>query len=115
MKVTEAIESTHTVYVGVEARTVKRKDRRGRTWYLVTARGHHFLVRSDKSAYKQVSREFAEKWDDWEPQTDHEARRESAFMNSRKGLGLRNVILGLVMGPLPGELDVPDALPEDLA
>lgn len=114
MKIAEAMNSTHTVYVGIEARTVKRRDRRGRTWYLVSARNQYFLVRSDKSAYKQISQEFAEKWDDWVPQTDHEARRESAFMNSRKGLGLRNVILGLVMGPLPQDMRAPKHLPDDL-
>ena len=112
MKVTEAIKATHTVYVGVEARTVKRKDRRGKTWFLVTARGRYFLVRADKSALKEVSHAFAEHWDDWFPQTDHEARKESAFMNCRDGLGLRNVIMGLVMGPLPKGLTAPEGLPE---
>lgn len=112
MKITEAIDATHPVYVGVKARTVKRKDRSGRLWYLITARGHYFLVRSDKSAYKEVNRAFADKWEDWQPQTDQEARRESAFMNSHRGLGLRNVILGLVMGPLPENMQAPDVLPE---
>lgn len=114
MNITEAMNSTHTVYVGIEARTVKRRDRRGRRWYLVSARDRYFLVRADRTAYKEVGRDFAERWDDWEPQTVHDAKRESAFMNSRRGLGLRNVILGLVLGPLPKGMRAPASLPEDL-
>lgn len=114
MNVVEALETTHTVYVGVEARTVKREDRRGRTWYLVSARGRYFLVRADRRAYRRVSRTFAEHWNDWTPQTAHEARRESAFMNGPKGLGLRNVILGLVLGRLPKGMQAPDSLPSDI-
>ena len=38
----------------------------------------------------------------------------SAFMNSRKGLGLRNVILGLVLGPLPKDMRAPANLPDNL-
>jgi hypothetical protein len=112
MKIKEAIEATHTVYVGVEARTVKRKDRRGRIWYLVTARGQFFLVRPDRTAYKQVNQAFVDYWEDWEPQTDGEARKESAFMNSDRGLRYRNVILGLVLGKLPKNMKAPDHLPE---
>jgi len=114
MKIAEAIEATHTVYVGVKARTVKRKDRRGKTWFLVTARGRFFLVRADRTAYKQVNQAFVEHWDDWIPQTGFEARKESAFMNSPKGLGMRNVILGLVLGPLPVGMRSPNTLPDDL-
>jgi len=112
MKIAEAIEATYTVYVGIEAKTVKRKDRRGRTWFLVMARDRYFLVRADKSALKEVSHAFAERWDDWIPQTDLESRKESAFMNCRDGLGFRNVIMGLVMGPLPKGLTAPGCLPE---
>jgi hypothetical protein len=114
MKLKEAIEATHKVYVGVEARTIKRKDRRGRTWYLITSRGTHFLIRPDKTAYKKVSQTFADTWSDWEPQSEFEAKKESAFMNSSRGLGMRNVILKLVLGPLPENMKAPDYLPEDI-
>ena len=114
MKLQEALSSSHSVYIGIEARTVRRRDRRGRRWYLITSRGSHFLVRPDRSAYKRISQEFAATWNDWEPQTEDEAKRESAFMNSRKGLGFRNIILGLVLGPLPEEIQVPDYLPADI-
>jgi len=114
MKLREAIAATHKVYVGVEARTIKRKDRRGRVWFLVTSRGNHFLIRPDKTAYKRVSQEFADNWDDWEPQSECEAKKESDFMNSSRGLSMRNRILGLVMGPLPTGMKAPSFLPDDI-
>ncbi len=114
MKLKEAMRASHVVYIGVEARTVKRKDRRGRVWFLVTSKGRHFLVRPDKSAYKAISEETAANWEDWEPQTELEAKRESAFMNSSGGLGFRNVILGLVFGPLPMMMEAPDFLPASI-
>ena len=114
MRVQEAIEASHSIYVGVQGRVVKRRDRRGRLWFLISVRGRYFMVRPDKKAYREVSAAFAEHWDDWQPQTDHEARRESAFMNGPSGLKLRNVILGLAMGPLPRNMTVPSHLPEDL-
>jgi hypothetical protein len=114
VKIQEAIKATHVVYVGVEARTAKRRDENGRLRFLVTARGRYFhiLWSSGKAVYTQVSQAFAEAWDDWQPQSDYEARKESAFMNDQRGLGLRNVILGLMMGPLPQDMQAPDHLPK---
>lgn len=112
MKVQEAMQAAHIVYVGVEARTLKRKDSNGHTWFLVTARGQYFLVRPNKTAYKRVNRTVVDQWEDWVPQSDVEARKESDYMNSRKGLRCRNVILGLVMGNLPENMRAPDCLPE---
>lgn len=113
MNFQEALAASHIVDIGVEARTAKRKDHRGRNWFLVSSHGKHFLVRPDKNGIRSISNDDASRWDDWVPQTEREALKESAFMNSELGLGYRNVILGLVFGPLPEMMEAPDHVPTD--
>jgi len=108
MDVTKALQATVTVSVGVEARTVKRKNKRGRLWYLVLVHGKLFLVRQDRSGFKEVTLQFAAKWDDWLPQTAEEAARETALLDTPSGRQFRNTILGKALGPLPEKMTVPD-------
>jgi hypothetical protein len=114
MTLSEALEKTATLDLGVEARCVKRRDRRGRIWYLIGAREKLFLVRQDKTGFIGVSHKFASQWDDWRPQTTEDAAREALMLDTPDGRRVRNVILGLVLGPLPEEMPVPDFLPSDL-
>lgn len=114
MTLSDALAKTHIVNLGVEARCVKRKDRRGRLWYLITVRDKLFLVRQDRSGFVQVSHKFASQWCDWRPQSAEDAAREAAILDTPGGRRFRNTVLGLVMGPVPAGLSAPDHLPDDL-
>lgn len=114
MNLSEALAQTSTVNIGIEARCVKRRDRRGRTWYLIGAREKLFLVRQDKTGFLGVTHKFASQWSDWRPQSAEDVAREAAILNTPGGRRLRNTILGLVMGPVPEGLQAPDCLPADV-
>lgn len=114
MNLTEALAKTATVDLGVEARCVRRRDRRGRIWYLIGARDKLFLVRQDMTGFMPVSLKLAAQWTDWRPQSPEEAAREVAILNTPSGRHFRNTVLGLFMGPVPAGLRAPDFLPSDL-
>jgi hypothetical protein len=113
MKLSEALDAAVTVSIGVASRTVRRKNKRGRLWYLVLVCGKLFMVRQGRRGFKEVTPQFAAKWDDWEPQSPDEAARETALMDTPGGRGFRNTILGLALGPLPENMKVPDGVPAD--
>ena len=114
MNLTDALAKTAFVDMGIAARCVKRRDRRGRLWYLIDVRSQLFLVRQDKSGFVKVTHQFASKWSDWRPQSTEDAARETAILSTPGGRRFRNTVLGLVMGPVPKDLKVPDYFPEDL-
>jgi hypothetical protein len=113
MNLTEALAKTATVNIGVEARCVRRRDRRGRTWYLIGACDKLLLVRQDKSGFVGVSHKFAAQWEDWRPQSTEDVAREVAILDTPGGRRVRNTILGMVLGPVPEGLQAPDCLPVD--
>lgn len=113
MTLTEAMAQTTSVSLGIEARCIRRKDRRGRVWYLISLRDSLFLVRQDRSGVLKVSHQFASKWQDWYPQTPDDAAREAEILSTPEGLAFRNRMLGIVLGPLPDAM-IPDYLPEGL-
>ena len=114
MNLTDALAQTAFVDLGIAARCVKRRDKRGRLWYLIDVRSHQFLVRQDKSGFIKVSHQFASQWEDWRPQTVEDAARETAILSTPGGRRFRNTVLGLVMGPVPKGLKAPDRVPEEL-
>lgn len=114
MQLEEALKSSPIVRIGVEARAVTRKDRRGRRWFLFFARDKYFLVRYDRGGARRVDIDFVGKWNDWRPQSEQDAQRESEFLNGKEGFGLRNALLGMVMGPITKEVCAPDILPNDV-
>ena len=113
MKLAEAMSKTAIVNMGLPARCVKRRDGRGRLWYLIGVREKLFLVRQDRQGFDQVSRQFASKWIDWVPQSPDDADRETAILSTPGGLHFRNTVLGLVLGPIPKDLKAPDYFPDE--
>lgn len=113
MNFSDAMARTTTVSLGIEARCVRRRDRRGRVWYLIGIRDKLFLVRQDRTGWSEVTQKFASQWSDWRPQSPEDAAREAAIIDTPEGLRFRNTMLGLALGPLPERPTVPDALPAD--
>jgi len=114
MNLTEAMAKTAVVDLGIAAHCVKRRDKRGRLWYLIGVRDKLFLVRQDKRGFFEVSHKFASQWSDWCPQSPEDAAREAAILHTPGGRRFRNTVLGLVMGPLPTKAEAPDQLPEGI-
>jgi hypothetical protein len=112
MNLSEAMTKTISFNIGVEARCVARRDRRGRLWYLIGVRDKLLLARQDMSGFLTVSHKFASQWGDWRPQSAEEAAREVAILDTPVGRRMRNKILGLALGPLPEGLKAPDSVPE---
>lgn len=114
MNLSEALDKTTAFNIGVQARCVKRKDRRGKIWFLIGARDKYILIRQDKTGFVPVSHKFAAQWSDWRPQSAEDVARELAILDTPGGRRIRNRILGLVMGPVPAGLKAPDHMPVDL-
>jgi len=114
MNLTDAMAQTAVVDLGIAAHCVRRRDKRGRLWYLINVRDKLFLVRQDKRGFYEITHKFASQWTDWCPQTPEDAARESAILSTPGGRRFRNTVLGLVMGPLPEKVEAPDHLPDDL-